>query len=165
MTSIIHNYKYIPTAEGAVNYPSAEMGGEKRRQKEQRKYRSESLMFQAGFPPKEEWSLKFVYSKGCLTIRVIGFWWLKRKSIRQPHKVICNCVCIYQLIFHEAESSIWSLLVDISISCSAHKARIQHFWRIFFFTWSRLFSWGGKNSSGLLLHCAANTVWLVMINC
>jgi len=73
MTSIIHNYKYIPIAEGVINYPSAETEGEKRRQKEQRKYRSESLMFQAGFPPREEWSPKFVYSKGCLTIRVIGF--------------------------------------------------------------------------------------------
>lgn len=74
MTSIIHNYKYIPTAEGAVNYPSAEMGGETRRQKEQRKKkRSKGLIFQAGFSQREEWSLKFVYSKGCLTIRVIPF--------------------------------------------------------------------------------------------
>lgn len=75
MTSIIHNYKYIPTAEGAVNYPSAEMGGESKKTKrtEKEKNRSDGLIFQAGFPQREEWSLKFVYSKGCLTIRLIGF--------------------------------------------------------------------------------------------
>ncbi len=58
MTSIIPNYKYIPTAEGAVNYPSAEMGGESRRQKEQkRKTGAKGLIFQVGFPQREEWSL------------------------------------------------------------------------------------------------------------